>query len=368
MLSDSFVSCHFRYRISSADSLYAFLVDYSAQAILMDLISQSNPNPHDQLAAICMARLKDNGFQASTLASADELDAALPSAPLDLLSYAYRSWSVHGREAIHEPSACSRLSAFVQECHAFPIYPGPLRNHFDRFGPLHVAAYFNLPPSLAGPDRLRNPNQPSQKDSLTPLHLACMHNSRLAVKDLLATPRILVNAPDRMGSTPLSWATRSHGRGDEEIIKLLLSHPKVKANQVDTHGYGPLHYAAKTGRANIVKPLLAHPKIKVNQADGSGITPLTYACMNDSRDVDTVKAFLAHPKVDVNATDKLGTTALMWMMSTAAPTDIVKAIFAHPKINLTLRDKFGHSTAYWIQHSRRKDIIELFKAHPKFRR
>lgn len=362
-----FVSYYRRHQLLFPDLPHGFLVDYSALAVLKDLILQSNPNPHERLAAVCMTRLRDHGLQTSALASAEELEAALASAPL--LHYAYHSWYVHGGESMSENAATSRLSTFVQECHAFPILPGP-RSSFDRFGPLHMSSYFDLPPSLVGPDQLRNPNQTSQIEGLTPLHLACMRNSRLAVKQLLAVPRVLINDPDRKGLTPLAWAAISNGSGDAGVVKLLLSHPKVKVNQASVHGSTALQNAAALGRAPIVDLLLAHPKIKVNQADANGRTPFIFACTNQSMDPDTVKLFLAHRKVNVNAADKLGTTALMWMMSTVAsmvPIDTVKAILAHPKINLKVFDKSGNSTAYWIQHSRRKEIIDLFKAHPKFR-
>jgi Ankyrin repeats (3 copies) len=335
--------------------------------VLKDLIPQSNPNPHDRLTAICMARLRHHGFQVSDIASEEELDAVLVSAPL--LDYAYHSWYIHGRESVHEPAAHSRLSTFVRECHAFPIVPGP-RAELDRFGPLHVIAAFDLPLSLAGPDQLRTLNQASDNQRLTPLHVACMQNSRVAVKELLALPRILVNAPDKDGSTPLAWASMSHTSGDADVVKLLLSHSKIKVNQANEYGLAALHCAASAGRADIVKLLLAHPKIKVNQADASGVTPFIFACSSASMDVETVKLFLAHPKVNVNAADKNGTTALMWMMVTVAsmvPIDMIKAILAHPKIDPNLWDKGGQSTAYWIQRSRRQDIIDIFKAHPRFR-
>ncbi|KAH6897701.1 hypothetical protein BKA70DRAFT_747842 [Coprinopsis sp. MPI-PUGE-AT-0042] len=95
------------------------LVHYSAQAVLQTLIRESIPDPHSGLAAICMARLRDCEFQSSSLASPEGLDMALNATPL--LKYAYQSWSVHGRESLHDDIAKSRLLAFVQGCHAFPI-------------------------------------------------------------------------------------------------------------------------------------------------------------------------------------------------------------------------------------------------------
>ncbi|KAH6901135.1 ankyrin repeat-containing domain protein [Coprinopsis sp. MPI-PUGE-AT-0042] len=341
------------------------LVHYSAQAVLQTLILESIPNPHSQLAAICMACLRDCGLQRSSLASADDLDAALTSTPL--LEYAYHSWSVHGRESMHDPAAKSRLSNFIKECHAFPILPGP-RATFDRFSPLHVAAYFDLPPSLAGPDQLRNPNHASEEQGLTPLHLACMQNSRLAVEELLSLPRILINAPDKEGVTALIWASMSRGNGDPGIVDLLLSRPNIKVNQTNKAGAAALHLAGSLGRSSIVQRLLAHPKIKVNLADVNGVTPFMAACT--WTDVETVKLFLADRKLNVNSADKLGSTALIWMMVTVAPVvhiDMVKAILAHPKLDVNHWDKAGKPTAYWVKRTRRQEVIDLFLAHPKVR-
>ncbi|KAH6911249.1 hypothetical protein BKA70DRAFT_55901 [Coprinopsis sp. MPI-PUGE-AT-0042] len=342
------------------------LVHYTAKPILRKLVLQSIPEPHTLLSAICMARLRDCGFQRSALASTEELDAALNSTTL--LLYAYRAWSFHGRESMHDDVAKSRLLDFVQGCHAFPILPRE-RGTFDRFGPLHVIAAFDLPLSLAGSDQLRNPNQPSQEQGLTPLHLACMRNSRLTVKDLLAVSRILVNAPDKEGSTPLIWASRASNHGNEATVALLLSHPKVKVNQANNAGFTALHAASAPGRTGALQILLAHSTIKINQGDNRGIAPFMIACR--SGDMDTLNLFLRQRKLNVNAVDKAGTTALMWMMLTVAAVvdiEMVKAVLAHPKIDPNLRDKAGKPASYWAYSSRRQDILDLFLNHPKAQR
>ncbi|KAH6901145.1 hypothetical protein BKA70DRAFT_710785 [Coprinopsis sp. MPI-PUGE-AT-0042] len=346
----------------------ARLVHYSAQAVLQALIVRSTPNPHGLLAAVCIARLRDCGFQRSALASAEDLDEVLKTTTL--LEYSYHAWSVHGRDSIQDPPSKSRLLDFVQACHAFPILPwGPMS--FDLFGPLHVIAAFDLPLSMASPDQLRNPNHPSHKERLTPLHLACIRNSRLAVKELLSLPRILVNAPDKDAFTPLIWASRASNPGDDSIVNLLLSHPKIKVNQADQAGRVALHWAAELDRVSIVKRLLAHPKIKVNQADANGTTPFMTACSCASTDGDIVNLFLAHPKLKVNAVDEQGRTALMWMLRTAGNEvhiDIVKTLLAHTKIKVIHWDKSGTPTAYYVRNSRRQDIMDLFIAHNKAQR
>ncbi|KAH6911196.1 hypothetical protein BKA70DRAFT_54747 [Coprinopsis sp. MPI-PUGE-AT-0042] len=343
----------------------AGLVHYTAKAILQDLILQSIPNPHSLLAAVCMARLRDGEFQRSAIASAEDLDKTLELTPL--LKYAYHAWSIHGRQSIHDPAAKLRLVNFVQGCRSFPILPRRY-GKFDRFGPLHVAAAFDLSPSLAGPDQLQNLNQPSQEEGLTPLHLASMRNSRLAVEELLSLPQILVNAPDKTGSTALIWASWASDRGDEACVRLLLSHPKIKVNQASTDGMTALHSASYPGRTRTVKLLLAHPKIDVNRADNDGTTPFMIACT--SKNTETVNAFLSHRKLKINSVDKDGRTALTLMMLRAHQIDVdmAKALLAHPQIDVNHRDKSGSAASYYAQLSQRQDLISLFLAHPKFKR
>jgi ankyrin repeat domain-containing protein 50 len=356
------VSHHLQWRSLRTDLPYGICLDYTAQAVLKDMILQSNPNPHDRLAAICMSRLRDGGFRNSDVASREDLDAALASTPL--LEYAYRSWSVHGRESIQDSDANSRLTAFVQECSAFPILPGP-RTLLERFGPLHVVAYFDLPLSLVSPDQLRNPSHPSQKQRLTPLHFACMRNCRLVTKELLALPRILVNAQDKGGNTPLIWASQSDHANS--VVDLLLSHPKIKVNESNKAGFTALHEAARIAR--VVKQLLAHPKIKINQGNNRGMTPFMLACATN--DIGTLNLFLAHPKLKINATDTNGATALMEMMLSVAdtvPLEIVEAVLAHPKLDVNRRDKGGYSASHWAFLSRRKELIDLFVNHPRTQR
>ncbi|KAH6901138.1 hypothetical protein BKA70DRAFT_710673 [Coprinopsis sp. MPI-PUGE-AT-0042] len=342
------------------------LVHYTVKPILRKLVLQSIPEPHTLLSAICMARLRDCGFQRSALASTQELDAALNSTPL--LLYAYRAWSFHGRESMHDDVAKSRLLDFVQGCHAFPILPRE-RGTFDRFGPLHVIAAFDLPLSLVGPDQLRNPNLLSEEQGLSPLHLACMRNARLAVEDLLALPGILVNAPDKEGSTPLIWASRASNHGNEATVALLLAHPKIKVNQSNNTGATALHAAAGPGRSGALKLLLSHPKIKANQADVHGMTAFMHACT--SMDADAVNLFLAHRQLKVNAVDKRGSTALILMMTMLAHIvhlDMVKAVLAHPEIDVNHVNKSGKPASYWAYRSRREDLLDLFLNHPKAQR
>ncbi|KAH6907888.1 ankyrin repeat-containing domain protein, partial [Coprinopsis sp. MPI-PUGE-AT-0042] len=235
------------------------LVHYTAKAILQALLVKVVPYPHSLLAAVCMNRLSKGGFQRSSINSKSDLDTALKASPL--LPYAYHAWSEHAQASLDDVVAHSRVSSFLRECHSFPI----MRRRYGilgRFGPLPVAAYFDLPLSLADSDYLRSINIPTREEGLALLHLACIGNARRVAKELLDLPKIQVNAVDKQRSTALICASFC---GNEHIVELLLSHPHIKINQVSEGGVTPLHWASDAGHTATVKLLLADPKIKVNQ-------------------------------------------------------------------------------------------------------
>jgi acyl-CoA-binding protein len=82
-------------------------------------------------------------------------------------------------------------------------------------------------------------------------------------------------------SLPLIAAARS---GDCEQVRKLLE-AGVDANQRDSEGCTPLHWAADRGHLNVVHLLLADRKVDVDATDEDGLTPLMYCCLSEHRDV-----------------------------------------------------------------------------------
>ncbi|KAH6911303.1 hypothetical protein BKA70DRAFT_56704 [Coprinopsis sp. MPI-PUGE-AT-0042] len=327
------------------------LVHYTAKAILQALLVKVVPYPHSLLAAVCMNRLSNRGFQRSSINSKSDLDTALKASPL--LPYAYHAWSEHAQASLDDVVAHSRVSSFLRECHSFPI----MRRRYGilgRFGPLPVAAYFDLPLSLADSDYLRSINIPTREEGLTLLHLACIGNARRVAKELLDLPKIQVNAVDKQRSTALIWASFC---GNEHIVELLLSHPHIKINQASEGGVTPLHWASDAGHTATVKLLLADPKIKVNQrlSDDYNATALISAAHIGQ--TETVKLLLAHPQINVNLVDKLqGRSALMYAVTPQMGdgVGVVTALLAHPQINVNQRDLDGWDALQLAQKHRRK--------------
>ncbi|PMD52586.1 ankyrin repeat protein, partial [Hyaloscypha bicolor E] len=80
-------------------------------------------------------------------------------------------------------------------------------------------------------------------------------NGRVEVVKLLLDKEADANAADRVGLTPLHWASKI---GHVEVAKLLLGVGKVKADSKDIRGKTPLSYASERGHEAIVKLLLKH--------------------------------------------------------------------------------------------------------------
>ncbi|KAH6911214.1 hypothetical protein BKA70DRAFT_1560345 [Coprinopsis sp. MPI-PUGE-AT-0042] len=331
-----FTACHGLVTLEGETGVVR-LVHYTAKAVLRSLILQAIPSPHSVLAAVCMARLRDCGLQRSTSSSKEDFIATHRSSPL--LEYAYCFWADHARESWQgDDAAQSRLSDFVQGCDAFPILPFQ-QGEVEVFGPLHVAAYFDLPLSSAGSGPLRSPNLSATSEALTPLHLACIGNAPHAVKELLTLPRTQINATSKR------------------------AHPQIKVNKSCQEGITPLYGAVLRRRLGTVKLLLAHPKVKVNQECKGGATPLVIAC-NMTKYMEILNALLAHPQIDVNIPQSK--SPLIWAteMARRDGVDVVKALLAHPRIDVNQKDKKGWPALIWARRHGAKAIEEILLAHP----
>ena len=301
-----------------------------------------------------MGQLREAGFQRSAIDSSKTLDSTLHSTPF--LDYSYRAWSHHARESLNDDISRSQVSNFIQECHAFPILPRKYGT-FDLFGPLHVAAYFDLPLSLPCQSLLRDPNILSHEESLTPLHLASLRNSRGTAKELLGLSNTLVNAHSKHGDTALMLAAQYWAK---DVFELLVSHTRTKIDQSTKDGWTALHSAARSGNTAAVKQLLANPKLKVNAAVTYGTTPLMLACEWGYADV--VRVLVAHNQINVNLATKDGDTALIIAARSGREVDVVKTLLAQPQIDIDRRDRAGQPALYYAHRSRLKGRREIIEA------
>jgi ankyrin len=89
--------------------------------------------------------------------------------------------------------------------------------------------------------------------------------------------------------------------GNEQILRALLSDPKVDPKQKSNAGWAPLHYAALLGHDGVVNILLETKQVDVNSVGRGGQKPLH--CAIERRYERIVKRLLACEDLDVNATD-----------------------------------------------------------------
>ncbi|KAH6905409.1 hypothetical protein BKA70DRAFT_1565052 [Coprinopsis sp. MPI-PUGE-AT-0042] len=292
------------------------LVHYTAKNTLEHLIIETLPQPHALLSAVCLARLTDSGFLRTKLNGEWGLKGALKAE--HFLSYAYDSWSTHAQQSLADPLTTSRLTDFVADCHAFPVIyyrASLLFDDLDVLGPLHLVAYFNLPITLAGSDRLRNPNQDTAGRGETALSLAS-----------------------------LMWASK---KGHEGAARLLIARPGLDINATDNEGWTALIWASRLGHKGVVALLLSHPDIDINMGDENGSTGLT----------------LASEDVDVNAANRDKETALR-RAARNGREDIVKLLLAHPSIHVGTGEleaaRTGHSWRAETREARRR-IVSLLE-------
>jgi ankyrin repeat domain-containing protein 50 len=313
-----------------------------------------------------------------------------------LLRYAYHAWPKHARNSLDDMLAAGEVKAFVRGCRSFPLmlHCGNYVRMWDLLGPLHVAAYFGLPISLAGSNSTK-PNCRTLRWKETPLHLACRQASSFStVQELLLLPSIDLNAANRLQETPLVWACHS---GNMNAVKLLLNQPNLKLNRVAddrgrtaftraaaesnetmvtailTHSPTMIHstdrrrrtalsWACEEGSFAMVKLLLSHSQSEVRLADASGRTTLSYASESDS--VDVFNLILSLAPEDVYSADRQGRTPLSWAASDGGQ-EAFKILLTYPETDVNQVDKNGrtplsHGSEAFYAHQR----VELLLANP----
>ncbi|KAL0100692.1 hypothetical protein PUN28_019228 [Cardiocondyla obscurior] len=132
----------------------------------------------------------------------------------------------------------------------------------------------------------------TDKKGQTPLHCACAEEHLDAVEALIGLGAN-VDAQDNDGNTPLHVATRTRHTG---IAQLLL---KAGANTelIDAEGFTSLHLAAGQGCKGILDSMIQHGA-DLNKQCKNGNTPLHLACQNN--EVETVE-ILINKGVDLNS-------------------------------------------------------------------
>lgn len=178
-------------------------------------------------------------------------------------------------------------------------------------------------------------------DGSTALHMACEAGDLDSVQWLLDKERIIANARDTAGETPLLRAASS---GQMEVVEYLLRGRQTATvwNLRDKKGQSLVHRAAIYGNRDLLMLIAnVNPAVcaaMMNEGDHDRRTPLHHAVMR--RHFREVKALLTLG-ADVDAQDKDGNTALhMAVLSGQART----ARFLHQSgANADCKNKRGET-------------------------
>jgi ankyrin repeat protein len=106
------------------------------------------------------------------------------------------------------------------------------------------------------------------------------------------------------GQTPLMYA---YEYGESDLVKVLLSHPKIDINKKTEDGKTALMYACKSGSKEQVKQLLKKGA-NVNDKDIYGMTPLIHAARHANHEIIQL---LIDYGAKSNEKDKVGNTAFL---------------------------------------------------------
>ncbi|CAL5391589.1 unnamed protein product [Camellia sinensis] len=159
------------------------------------------------------------------------------------------------------------------------------------------------------------------KDGQPLLHVAITTRNKVVLETALKYVPSLMDAPDRRGRKPLSYAAsigyvdgvcyildtfvdcrykrdrdgsypihEASSQGHIEVVKEFLRRFPDSRELLNEHGQNILHVAAKSGKANIVSYMLKAPELEmlVNDTDKDGNTPLLLATKNAHAEIVSI--------------------------------------------------------------------------------
>jgi len=197
----------------------------------------------------------------------------------------------------------------------------------------------------------------STPDSLLVLHcIAYFGEHHIWEEVAAAVDPLELNAKDRYGWTPLTWAA---ARGHELFVKQLLKYKKIEVDVMDRSEFTPLMHAAWHGNAKVVKQLLAldnSRKVNLNAYDTDRRTAISHAAGRGHCTV--IEILLSEAEVDPNYTCILWKTPLMYAIQKGM-TNTAKALLSDRRVSLTLQDENGDTVLHLAVKTRAVEVFKL---------
>ena len=254
---------------------------------------------------------------------------------LSELGCSHIATDIDGNTPLHLAAMAGRLNGvkeLMEQCavpldcwnnnHQLPIHLALEKKHddiivnvfllrIDGNTPLHIATIHDEPERLrlliqqsenGSPDCLNGKKQ-------TPLHFAAAKGNERMVKMLLSEYSCSPTVTDIYGNTPLHMAALSDRPAVlKELAKQYGSPPDCQNINQQT----PLHLAIAGGHLEVVSMLMSEFHCNINIADIDGNTILHLAVRNENADVDLVISLLSEYKVYPNPRNSSGHTPLYY--------------------------------------------------------
>jgi ankyrin repeat protein len=198
-------------------------------------------------------------------------------------NYATRNWGYHACECSGEEMheyllECLKDSfrlEFAAQTTMVRYFSGKWMKRSLKFTGLHFCAYFGMAkPMKALLDEGSISINTQDLEMRTPLSCAAERGQEGIVRLLLSYLDIHVNLTNNYKESPLAYAVRN---GHEAIVQLLLNRPDIDVNSQDVSGISPLMEAAQLGYGGIVQVFLEQDDVLADSKDGKGRTPLVHA-------------------------------------------------------------------------------------------
>ena len=200
----------------------------------------------------------------------------------------------------------------------------------------------------------------STPDSLLVLHcIAYFGEHHIWEEVAAAVDPLELNAKDRYGWTPLTWAA---ARGHCGVIGILLREAEVDPNSTCKLQRTPLMYALQEKMTNATNTLLSNHRVDPTLGDKFGNTPLHLAV--EPREVEVLKLLLQDPRVDPNYKGNDGYTPLA-LAARYGHTEAVKLLLGNPRVDPNHENKVGYTPLALAARCGHAEAVKLLLGNPR---
>ena len=301
------------------------LVHYALQEFFRDQREEIFPLGEDKIADICIGYLFFDEFVRGCCETEDEIVRLMKGYPL--LRYASSFWGHHVRS-----SHCDRIYKLSLELVHSPSRRA-LSIQIQRFSQGYREEYW----------------EPDEVNSHNAFQYACGLGLQTAVRQILDSEDVDIDAPTHIGTTPLIRAASS---GHVDLVKLLMSRG---ADPTKANWYGSaLHCAAEAGQCDSIRSLL-DSGMDIDLKDGFGRTPLH--CATDMRHMLAIELLLGMG-ADPNVRSNLGTT-MIHEAAREGDEPVMRRLLGDVRIDISVTAARGMAALHYATIESHVNIIRM---------